>query len=100
MALNRRHEDILKILNRLRSVSVNVLTERLKVSEVTIRKDLTALEEMGFLLRTRGGAALAEDSRFLRTMTVRRKENLERKAAIVRKARELIREDDTVYIDS
>lgn len=100
MALNRRHEDILKILNRLRSVSVNVLTERLKVSEVTIRKDLTALEEMGYLLRTRGGAELAEDNHILRTMSVRRKENLEIKEFIARRAVELVREEDTVYIDS
>ena len=100
MAINQRHEDILKILSRLRSVNVADLTERLNVSEVTIRKDLTTLEEMGLILRTRGGAELAEDKNFLRTLNVRRKDHLEEKKAIVRRAAEFVREDDTIFIDS
>jgi DeoR family transcriptional regulator of aga operon len=100
MALKRRHEDILKILSRLRSVSVNELTERLSVSEVTIRKDLTTLEEMGLLLRTRGGAEQAEDKEFTRKLYLRRRERIEEKRAIVRRALELVREDDTIFIDS
>ncbi|MFP4268675.1 MAG: DeoR/GlpR family DNA-binding transcription regulator [Spirochaetaceae bacterium] len=100
MAINRRHEDILKILTRLRSVSVADLTERLGVSEVTIRKDLTVLEEMGYLMRTRGGAELAEDKDYLRTLKVRREEHLEAKREIARQAAQFIREDDTIFIDS
>ena len=100
MSSNRRHDEILKILARLRSVNVGELTNRLKVSEVTIRKDLTTLEEMGFLVRTRGGAELAEDSRFRRTMNVRRNEHLDAKRAIAAKAVELLREGDTIFIDA
>ncbi len=100
MALNRRHEDILKILSRLRSVSVNELTERLNVSEVTIRKDLSTLEEMGLLLRTRGGAEQAEDKEYTRKLNVRRREHIEEKMAIVRRAAGLVREDDTIFLDS
>ena len=100
MSSNRRHDEILKILARLRSVSVGELTNRLKVSEVTIRKDLTTLEEMGFLVRGRGSAELAEDSRFRRTMNVRRSERIEAKRSIARKAKELLREGDTIFIDS
>lgn len=100
MSSNRRHDEILKILSRLRSINVGDLTARLGVSEVTIRKDLTTLEEMGFLVRTRGGAELAEDSRFRRTMNVRRGENLQAKRAIVAKARELVREGDTIFLDA
>lgn len=100
MSSNRRHDEILKILSRLRSINVGDLTARLGVSEVTIRKDLTTLEEMGFLVRTRGGAELAEDSRFRRTMNVRRGENLQAKRAIVAQARELVREGDTIFLDA
>lgn len=67
---------------------------------MTIRKDLTTLEEMGYLLRTRGGAELAEDKSILRTMSVRRTENLGIKESIARRAVELVREEDTVYIDA
>jgi len=52
MAHIPRHDEILKIISRLRSVSVQDLTERTGVSEVTIRKDLTILEEMGFVVNT------------------------------------------------
>ena len=100
MPANRRHDEILTILSRLRSVSVGDLTARLKVSEVTIRKDLTTLEEMGFLIRTHGGAELAEDRRFRRTLNMRRNENREKKLAIAARAAELVREGDTIYIDS
>jgi DeoR/GlpR family transcriptional regulator of sugar metabolism len=37
---NERYKAILTILNRLKKVSVQDLTQRFGVSEVTIRKDL------------------------------------------------------------
>jgi DeoR/GlpR family transcriptional regulator of sugar metabolism len=95
-----RHDEIIKIISHLRSVSVQELTQRLKVSEVTIRKDLTLLEEMGRVVRTRGGARLAEDRAQLRGLQVRREENLEEKQVIAAKARELVNEDDTIFLDS
>ena len=98
--LNQRHHHILTIMHRLRSVSVSDLTKRLNVSEVTIRKDLTTLEEMGYLIRTHGGAEPAEDKNFRRTLTVRRKEQMDKKKAIAQAAARFVREDDTVFIDS
>jgi DeoR/GlpR family transcriptional regulator of sugar metabolism len=95
-----RHEEIIRIISHLRTVSVQELTQRLKVSEVTIRKDLTLLEEMGSVIRTRGGARLAEDRARLRGIQVRRAENLSEKELIAERAASLVREDDTVFIDS
>ena len=95
-----RHEEILKILTRLRSISVQELTSRLNVSEVTIRKDLSTLEEMGFIIRSHGRAGLAEDSRTLRTLTTRKNLNNEEKRRIAAKARSLIKEGDTIYLDT
>jgi len=95
-----RHDEIIRIISHLRSVSVQELTQRLKVSEVTIRKDLTLLEEMGNVVRTRGGAQLAEDRAQLRGIQVRKEENLAEKERIAAKARELVNEDDTIYVDS
>jgi DeoR family transcriptional regulator, aga operon transcriptional repressor len=95
-----RHDEILKILGRLRTVTVGELTGRLGVSEVTIRKDLTMLEEMGRLVRTHGGAMLAEDRAQVTTIARRRFENDDAKRIIARRARELCNEDDTIYIDS
>ncbi|MDP5210493.1 DeoR/GlpR family DNA-binding transcription regulator [Microbulbifer sp. 2205BS26-8] len=51
----RRH-GILSLLNELGEASVELLARRFETSEVTIRKDLTAMENHGLLLRRRGGA--------------------------------------------
>ena len=46
----RRHL-ILTQVNELGEVAVDILAEQFQTSEVTIRKDLTALEKSGLLLR-------------------------------------------------
>ena len=51
-----RYNFILEILHRQGSASVMFLAEKLKVSPVTIRKDLTTLEEKKLLYRTHGSA--------------------------------------------
>ena len=51
----RRH-SILALLAEQGEVSVEQLAKRFDTSEVTIRKDLTALEKNGLLLRRYGGA--------------------------------------------
>jgi DeoR/GlpR family transcriptional regulator of sugar metabolism len=100
LAFIERHAQILRIISRLKNVSVQTLTERLQVSEVTIRKDLSYLEEQGRLLRTHGGAVLSEDLDRLRTLPMRREENIRQKRAIAARARQLIREENTVYLDA
>ena len=54
-----RKEKIKSILFNDKVVSVSALAERFQVSEETIRRDLTALEEEGVLVRKHGGAILA-----------------------------------------
>jgi DeoR/GlpR family transcriptional regulator of sugar metabolism len=88
------------MLQARKRVTVAELTSRLSVSEVTIRKDLSLLEDMGLLTRTRGGAALAEDREHRDALVVRRRENVEGKRRIAEAAAELIEEGDTVYLDS
>jgi DeoR/GlpR family transcriptional regulator of sugar metabolism len=51
----RRH-NILALLNEQGEVSVDELAKRFETSEVTVRKDLAALESNGLLLRRYGGA--------------------------------------------
>ncbi len=48
-----RHETILNIISTDREVTVQEPSTRLSVSEVTIRKDLTHLEDIGCWIRTR-----------------------------------------------
>ncbi len=100
MIRNPRHQEILSLLTMLRQVSVQELSQRLNVSEVTVRKDLTFLEEAGCLMRTRGGAQIAEDSRLLKTIDIRQREHLDKKEQIASKAKELIHDGETIYLDS
>ena len=56
MLAEGRQQIIFDTVNRLNIISVAELSKRLKTSEVTVRKDLTELELLGKLRRTRGGA--------------------------------------------
>ena len=92
----RRHA-IMQYLMAQGEVTVEYLTRMFDTSEVTIRKDLSALENSGFLLRKYGGAVLmpqdmlddAQDS-----------ELLQRKLVIARAAAERIRDHNRIIIDS
>lgn len=100
MAHNPRQETILNLIHNYRQISVAELTERLGVSQVTIRKDLTRLEEMGLIIRSHGGAALAQTVGNLPPVSSRRKVFQEEKDRITARAAELIREDDSICIDA
>jgi DeoR/GlpR family transcriptional regulator of sugar metabolism len=52
----QRRDNILALLTEQGEVSVDNLAKRFETSEVTIRKDLAALESNGLLLRRYGGA--------------------------------------------
>ncbi|MFF5264949.1 DeoR/GlpR family DNA-binding transcription regulator [Actinomadura viridis] len=52
-----RHERILRLLRERGAMSLHTLATALGASEVTVRRDLRALEEQGLLDRSRGGAA-------------------------------------------
>ena len=51
MELNSRQQEILDILYETGKISVAVLAKRLYVAEMTVRRDLSAMEKGGFLRR-------------------------------------------------
>lgn len=60
MLTEKRYEMILELLDKKRSVTVPEIKEVLRVSESTIRRDLTALDKAGRLTKVFGGAVSAE----------------------------------------
>lgn len=98
-ALERR-QNIVSIVRIRRSVRVGELSERLGVSEVTVRKDLAILEEMGFVQRTHGGVALAETADERSVLRARRSEHGAAKCDIAESGRALLSQGETVFIDS
>lgn len=91
----RRH-TIISLLNEDGEVSVDELALRFDTSEVTIRKDLSALEKTGLLLRRYGGAVSVP-----REMTQATTEVISaNKQSIAKAAARLIKDHNRIIIDS
>ena len=56
--MKNRSKQILELLTTEKKAEVAFLAEKLRVSQVTIRKDLDALEHQGIILREHGSARL------------------------------------------
>ncbi|TDQ56206.1 DeoR family transcriptional regulator [Mesocricetibacter intestinalis] len=92
----RRHA-IMQLLQQQGEASVEHLVQQFETSEVTIRKDLGALEASGFLLRRYGGAVLMPQE-FIEESC---EENISKqKLSIAKAAAELIRDHNRIIIDS
>ena len=92
-SLSDRHRAILDILQLQGSVSVSDLSERLSVSEVTIRKDLSTLEKQNKLYRTHGRAIPISPYIGDRQM-------VREKRAIGKMAAKLVNEHDSILVAS
>lgn len=102
MLTEERYSKILSIIQRSGSATVLELVEELNTSESTIRRDLTALDNAGQLIKVHGGAILKNGSfSAIDEKVVHRKElNKEAKEKIGKYAASLIEQDDFVYIDA
>lgn len=96
MLTERRRQAILEELDRAGSVSVAGLAEWLRVSDMTIRRDLEALSGRGLLSKVHGGAVplakAATEPHFVQKQKLNRPE----KGAIARAALPMIEDGDTV----
>ena len=102
MLTEERYQLILQLLNERNAVTVSELSEYLKISESTIRRDLNSLAEMGKLNKVFGGAtALTQSSGIFETGVANRAQTMsEEKTSIARYAATLINDDDLVFIDA
>jgi len=91
-----RKEKILEILERKKKFSIEDLSNYLDISVSTIYRDLNELAIDNKVIKSHGLVLLKNDSLFdnrLRT-------NLEKKVKIARKSLELIKDDDSLFIDN
>lgn len=95
-----RQRAILRVLRAGGSAGINELADRLDVSHMTIRRDIRALEAAGRVMSVSGGvtlpARLAADASHLEKTGLHTAE----KAAIARRAVELVSAGDLVYLDA
>ncbi len=97
--LAERRQAILAALEEAGQLSVDDLSSRFDVSEVTIRQDLQALSERGLLLRTRGGAYSSNTLPEL-SFELRQQQYAAQKARIGQAAAGLVHFGDTVFLDA
>ena len=94
--MNKRQSQILDLLNENKKVEVTKLSELLQVSQVTIRKDLDALESSGMLIRAHGYAVLNDSD----DINTRMAYHYASKQRIAKQAVQSIEDGETIMIES
>ena len=100
MDINERREKILEILSKNGQVKVNELSRKFGISSITIRSDLADLEEKGLLFRVHGGAINSYKSYCDMDLQQRLGTNLKAKQLIAKRAVEMIKDHDTIMLNS
>ncbi|HVS94873.1 MAG TPA: DeoR/GlpR family DNA-binding transcription regulator [Puia sp.] len=95
-----RHQFILDQLHRDGRVNVLQLCKELKVSSVTIRKDLRLLEKKSLLFRTHGGANASNPYTIDRPVVEKEKLQSTEKEDIATVAAQLIEPNDSIIVAS
>ena len=94
--MNKRQSQILDLLTQDKKLKVTELSDVLNVSQVTIRKDLSALEDSGIIVREHGYAKLNESDDINNRLAY----HYDIKQKIAEKAVESIEDGETVMIES
>ncbi len=94
--MNKRQLSILEKATRGENINVKQLAEEFGVSQVTIRNDLKELENSGMLERYHGGAKAVSDDDIMKRMPA----NYDIKLKIAKAAAELVKDGETVLIES
>lgn len=94
--MKNRANKILELLVQENKIEVSLLSEKLGVSQVTIRKDLDSLESRGIIKREHGFALLCSTD----DINGRIAYHYEEKRKIAEKATELVCDGDTIMIES
>lgn len=96
----KRQSLIFDLLRENGVVQVNELSARFGVTEMTIRRDLEAMEHQGLAERTHGGAVCTSRIRFEPPISQKSTLCRAEKEAIGRLAASLIENGDTVFVNS
>ncbi len=99
MFSEERKEKILEIVNRKRSVKVSELSEVLKTSEVTVRRDLDELHNEQKLYRTHGGALILNHGQYELPWQELAVLQMDEKRRIARRAIKYVCDNDVIILD-
>ena len=93
-----RLNSILEMISLNGRVTVKELSEEFNISLVTIRKDLSQLEQEGKVLRTHGGAISSDEMSNHVAFEKRKIKNRDKKIKIGEKAASLVSSGDIIFI--
>jgi DeoR/GlpR family transcriptional regulator of sugar metabolism len=94
-----RQQLIIERLEKRGRIRISELSDQLGVSEMTVRRDLEALERDGLLKRVHGGATSAMSRSYEPMYSARSRLELDAKEAIGQAAAEMVRDGDTCIVD-
>ncbi|MDR1078914.1 MAG: DeoR/GlpR family DNA-binding transcription regulator [Propionibacteriaceae bacterium] len=107
MGLNRdnlipdqRREQLMRLLRRETVLSVAQLTDRLGVSHMTVRRDISALEREGRAYSVPGGVRLASAMRIEPSFIAKSTVEPDQKVAIAGLAQASLRDDMVIFLDA
>ena len=100
VSTNQRRDSILELLKTQGMVTVSELSGIFGISEVTIRSDLTDMEHAGMLRRIHGGAVSTKRAYYEMSLNDRMVINKDEKTRIAKACASLIKDGDTLMIDS
>lgn len=95
-----RRQRLAALVDAQRAVRLDELSAVLGVSQATVRRDLNALAGAGRIRRVHGGAVAVDQRLDEPHFDAKAAAAPEEKARIARRAVELLRPEDTVYLDS
>lgn len=90
----------MELLEQHGSVSIADVSQRVRMSEMTIRRDLEAMEKLGILKRIHGGATTGVSRSYEPPYAMRSKRNTEAKGRIAAAAVAMVSEGETVVLDA
>lgn len=100
MFANERHDVIIQLLEKNKSVTVSELAQKFQISIETVRRDLYYLEQKNVLQRVHGGAILKAQMSSYKVLEKRMDEFIAQKRECAETAMQLIHENDVLFVDS
>ena len=95
-----RRDAVLRLLREQTSASISEIASRFEVSEMTIRRDVQKLVEAGHVIRIPGGARIGRTFGFERDFFERLQRMADAKKAIGAAAARLVRDGESLTLDS
>lgn len=101
MLIDERRQHILQLIQQHGRALVSELSQKLRISQITIRKDLDFLESKGLIQRSHGGALKIQSSAIVDpTLQEKQKQYSAEKQRIAAAAIKLIQDGQCIILDS